>query len=292
MSDQLTAHVNLVANVQANASLVYASNNFTSKAVSSSATLKPGQWADVQSPFSNFTQSEFSIATGFTLAIAVPPGHKNATIQVGSTSLNETGGSVYTLSNYIPMSSAGFLQNSFSPGTTMILSDAKGDMVGAYPENNAKSAETIVPLHAFTSSRNQNFTRIFFVGGKNQPVTLELIQEPDWVPVGITWTTNQSLSSEGVQAGFRGLVWKETFTNNWNIQGKSLSGVASSLPYLYAGPAMVYVPLNGLSFTNISISYQNILYGPVLPLISSLFLLPLLVFRKRIYQLGTARPLS
>jgi hypothetical protein len=278
--------------VAANASLGYTSNNFTSKAVSSNATLKPGQWIDLQSYYSNFTQSEFSIATGFNLAITVPPGHQNAIIQLGSASLNEPGGSVYTLSNYIPVSSSGFLQNSFSPNTTIVLSDAKGDMIGAYPEKNAKSAETILALHAFTSSRNQNFTRIFAVGGNNQPVTLELIQQPNWVPVGITWTTNQNLNSEDVKAGFRGLVWKETFTDNWNIQGKSLSGDASSLPYLFAGPGMVYVPLNGSSFANINISYQNILYGPILPFISSLFLLPMLVFMRRFYQIGTAGTLA
>ncbi len=290
VSDQLIAKVNVATNVQANASLVFTSNNFTSKALASNVTLSPGHWAYVQAPYVNFTQSEFSIATGFTLEITVPPGHQNATIQLGSASLYEPGHSVYTTSNGIPVSTPGFLQTSFIPSVTIILSDAKGDMVGAYPEN--KSAEAIVPLRAFASSHDQNFTRILSIGGDNQPVTLDLIQHPSWVPVGITWTTNQNLGAGDIQAGFHGLVWKETFTNEWNIQGKSLSGAASSLPYLFAGPGMVYVPLNGSSFANISISYQNILSGLVLPLVSSLFLLPLLIFRRRLYQLGTVRIFS
>jgi hypothetical protein len=131
-----------------------------------------------------------------------------------------------------------------------------------------------------------------FVGGNAPPVALALFQQSNWIPVETNWTTNQNLNSQNIQAGFRGLVWKETFTNYWAIQGNVLSGKSMSLPYFFAGPGMIYVPLNSTSSISVSISYQNIIYSLVLPLASSLFLLPLVLFRRRIYQLGTIRTLS
>jgi len=292
ISDQLIAHINIASNVQANAGLVFTSNNFTSNDVTSNASLIPGQWADLRVPYTNFTKSEFTLATGFILAITVPPGHQSATVQLGSANLTEAGYSVYAPSNNVSVSACGLLQGSFSPGVTIILTAQNGDMVGAYPGKNTQATETIIPLHAFTSSRNQSFTRVLFVGGNAPPLALALFKQSNWIPVETKWTTNQNLSSQMIQAGFRGLVWKETFTSYWAIQGNNLSGKSTSLPYFFAGPGMIYVPLNSSSSINVSISYQNIIYSLVLPLASSLFLLPLVLFRRRIYQLGIIRTLS
>jgi len=292
ISDQLIAGINIAANVQANVGFVFTSNNFTSNAVTSNANLVPGQWADLRVPYTNFTRSEFALATGFVLAITVPPGHQSATVQLGSANLTEAGYTIYAPSNKISVSASGLLEGSFSPGVTIILTAQNGDMIGAYPGKNTQATETIIPLHAFTSSRNQSFTRVLSVGGNAQPVALALFQQSNWIPVEMKWTTNQNLSDQGIQAGFRGLVWKETFTSYWAIQGNSLSGKSTSLPYFLAGPGMIYVPLNSSASINLSISYQNIIYSLVLPLASSLFLLPLVLFRRKIYRLGTIRTLS
>jgi hypothetical protein len=292
LSDKLITNISLDSNAQANVGLAFTSNNFTSTAVASNITLTSGQTADFHVPYTNFTQSEFSLATGLVLSITVPPGQQNAIVHLTGASLNEADYSIYTPSQSISMSTAGLLQGLFSPGGTIILSDEKGDMVGAYPSKNIQSGETIIPLRAFTSRSNQGFTRILSVGGTTQPIVVDLIQQSSWIPVGIRWTTKQTLKSQNVSAGFRGLVWKETFTSDWSIQGNNLSGTATSLPYFFAGPGMVYIPLNGFSFANVSISYQNILYSLILPLASTLFLVPLLLFRKRVYQFGTIRTLS
>ncbi|HVH16352.1 MAG TPA: hypothetical protein VNA15_11640, partial [Candidatus Angelobacter sp.] len=292
ISDQLVAHIRIVSDVEASVGFVFTSNNFTSDAVASTVALKPGQWADLQVPYTNFTQSEFSRATGFALSMTVPPGHQSAIIQMGGASLAEPSYTAYTRSSDASVSTAGFLQGSFDPGTTIILSSENGNLVGAFPGKNIRSVETMIPLRAFTSNHNQSFTQILSVRGNTQAITLNLIQQSSWIPVGIKWATNEKLNSEGVQAGFRGLVWKETFTGNWNIQGNSLSGSSISLSYFFAGPGMIYVPLNSSSFTNISISYQNIFYSLVLPIASTLFLLPLLFFRRRICVVGTIRTFS
>ena len=292
VSDKLIANIIVDSNVKANVGLAFTSNNFTSTAVASNVTLTSGRRADFHVSYTNFTQSEFSLATGFVISITVPPGQQNAIIHLSGASLTEADYSIYTLSSSISMSTAGLLHGSFSTGETIILSDEKGDMVGAYPSKNIQPGETIIPLRAFTSRSNQGFTRIFSVGGNTQPIVVDLIQESSWIPVGIRWTTNQNLKSQNVPAGFRGLVWKETFTSDWNIQGNTPSGTATSLPYFFAGPGMVYIPLNGSSFANVSVSYQNIFYSLVLPLASTLFLVPLLLFRKRVYEFGTIRTLS
>ena len=100
--------------MQSKVGLVFTSSNFTNNFVATNTYVAPNKWVDVAVPFTNFTtwnfpQSKFATATEFILALTIPPGHTNVSVQLSSASLSEPGYRVYQLRTAVPLSSTGFL---------------------------------------------------------------------------------------------------------------------------------------------------------------------------------------
>lgn len=295
LSDQLITQVQIESNVNSTVGLVYTSSNFTSNSVEADHQLNPDQLTNLQVPFANFTrwmnpQPKFAIATGLNLSITVPPGHRQAKIQLTGASISEPSYTLYRAKNPVSLSAAGFLQELQTSSTSTILSDNTGGLRGSFMEGPANLLGDIIPLATFNSTTMQGFTEVFVIGGTaNGQVSLGSIPEVDWTRIGNTWTTNQNLDIQSVPGGFRGIVWKETFTNNWNILATDSSNSTTSLPYFYAGPGLVYIPLKGISFYRMNISYQEVLYSVITPALGASTLIPLMVFRRRIPAIGRIR---
>ena len=295
LSDQLITQVQIESNVNSTVGLVYTSSNFTSNSVEADHQLNPDQLTNLQVPFANFTrwtnpQPKFALATGFNLSITVPPGHRQAKIQLTGASISEPTYILYRAKSPVSLSAAGFLQEFQTSSTSTILSDNTGGLRGSFMEGPANLLGDIIPLATFNSTTMQGFTEVFVIGGTaNGQVSLGSIPEADWTRIGNTWTTNQNLDIQSVPAGFRGIVWKETFTNNWNILATDSSNSTTSLPYFYAGPGLVYIPLKGISFYRMNISSQEVLYSVIIPITAASTLVPLIVFRRRIPAIGRIR---
>ena len=295
LSDPLITQVQIESNVNSTVGLVYTSSNFTSNSVEADHQLNPDQLTHLQVPFANFTrwmnpQPKFAIATGFNLSITVPPGHRQAKIQLTGASISEPSYTLYRAKNLVSLSAAGFLQEPRTSDTSTILSDNTGGLRGSLMKGPANLLGDLIPLAAFNSTTSQSFTEVFVIGGgANGPVSLGSIPEANWTRIGSTWTTNQNLDAQNVPAGFRGIVWKETFTNSWNILATDSSNSTTSLPYFYAGPGLVFIPLKGIQFYRVNISYQEVLYSVIIPVLAASTLIPLIVFRRRIPTIGRIR---
>ncbi len=290
--DQLEPHLQLEADVRSNIGLVFTSSNFTDNFVAFNEKVNPSQLVDLRVPFTNFTtwnypQSKFATATGLTLAVTVPPGNPNATVRLTYASLSERSYTFYETAS-VSLSAAGFLQAPTAQG--LVLSDETGSLAGSTHAISQESTTMIIPLAAFSSSTNGNFTRVILVGGSQaEPVSLALFTEAPWTSLRNEWTTNQNLSIQAVPGGYSGLVWKETYSSSWNIVGTDQAGNKLSLSYFLAGPGLVYVPLRGKVLADMSISYQDIVYNFFLPALSALTVIPLVLFRRKIYLMGTTK---
>src|SRR5262249_545092 len=137
----------------------------------------------------------------------------------------------------------------------IILSDETGGMIGMLSEPTARINQTIAPLAAFTLQSKYPFNRISFV----QPSSLEggeltIFPQPIWSEVYNRWDSNQNLKVELSNKVFRGLVWKETFSHNWNVLGTDGTGRVVPLQYLMAGPGLAFVPLSGNVLVSVEMS--------------------------------------
>ena len=289
LGDGLGAQIGLKTDVQSKVGLVFTSSNFTNNFVAMNTYAAPNEWVDLAVPFSNFTtwnfpQSKFATATEFILALTIPPGHTNVSVQLSSASLSEPGYRVYQLRTAVPLSSTGFLGQ--VSGAELLLSDVTGDRDGVYAPAGNRVPST-VPLADFTSQANDTFTRVLSIGaGSNQASTVTLLTGSNQTSVGGVWATNEDLHTQAVQGNYRGLVWKETFTSNWNILGIDRTGNGLSLPYFLAGPGMIYIPLNGRLLASLDMSYSDVVYGVALPAFSASCLIPLIILRRKLYRSG------
>jgi len=291
LSDQVIARLSLESSAKIQAGLEFTSSNSTSNFVESLNELNEGHLNELQAPFTNFTlwknpQSKFALATGFTLSILVPPGAPQVTIQLVGASLTAPSHVTYHVPGEVSLSAAGFLQQQ-TLGALIILSDDAGNLIGSYKMQDPEYSTSIIPLRAFTSTANQSVTRIFSIGATNaEPSSITLAVESGWTPLRGKWTTNQNLAVQTVPSGFRGIVWKETFSSYWDIQGSILGTSSLPLSYFLAGPGMVYVPINGNFLTTLAISYQDSAFVVVVAILGASALIPLAFLRRRIYKIG------
>jgi hypothetical protein len=291
LANQLVTNVAAESNVTNLMSFEFTSNNFTSNYVESRHPLNQSSWTNFAVPFANFTlwanpNTKFARASGFNITFTIPPGHASASIQIGATSIMEPGYNLYRAPVSASISGAAFLQLSNAVAGSLILSDASGGMIGSFEKGNNQASASVIPLDSFNSTMDQAFTEALIIGGTiSETVTLGMVPEAAWTPLESTWVTNQNSAIQTVPGGFQGIVWKETFTNNWQIQSAN-SSATSALPYFYAGPGMVYIPIGGAAIGRIDISYQDIVYGIAIPSAAAAALIPLIIFRRRIYRLG------
>src|SRR5207244_8946503 len=121
-------------------------------------------------------QPKFAIATGLNLLITVPPGHRQAKIQMTGASISEPSYTLYRAKNPVSLSTAGFLQEPRTSDTSTILSDNTGGLRGSLMKGPANLLGDIIPLAAFNSTTSHSFTAVFVIrGGANGPVRLRAI---------------------------------------------------------------------------------------------------------------------
>ena len=292
LSDQLTASIVVYSDVTSHVGLEFTSDNFTSNFVESNHEFNQSQWTSLKVPFTNFTQwanpqSKFAVANGFTLSMTIPAGPKTASILLTPASIFEPSYKKYKTPLVLSLADAGFLQAPEVPGSTTILSNEAGGMIGTYQRGNGVSTD-ILSLGAFDSTAEENLTEAFVFGGDwGSAAIWGSASIAPWTSLESNWVTNENLVIQSVPRGFESLVWKETFTNNWNILATGSSTTAIPLSYFYAGPGVVYIPTDGRLPNRITISYREIMFSVVIPSLSAGSLAPLIVFRRRIYQLGT-----
>jgi hypothetical protein len=275
----------------------FLSSNFTSTYVSHSDELAGGQWTSLQIPFANYTTvydstHRFFMADRFSIAVNVPAGHATTTLQLANVSLAHPAFQTYTLPTQVSLATNSFFEGipTLAQNSTIVLTDPTGDLTGSY-DTRGSPYSVITPLAEFSSEANQGFTQIIIQGqASSTPITLVTPQQSPWVPVESKWQTKQDMTIPTLPVGFRGIVWKETYTSAWSVQGTSKNGQASPQAYYLAGPGLVYIPLHG-PLNEINISYHP--FSPTEILIFVILaasIIPLIVFRKKIYAIGAGIP--
>jgi len=273
-----------------NATIFFSNGNFTGTYLSAHANLKTGQNNSLQFPFDNFTwnnlQSEFALATGLNETFTIPAGTSTARYTLSTVSVSQPQQTFYQLSTPLSITADGYFQQ-HDASTGCILTNETGALIGEERSIN-NDPSTVIPLASFTSSSNRTFDRIITntLSTARGSSTLTVFFSPNALPIGNSWITNERLTTQAIPAGFSGLVWKETFTNNWNLEGVDQAGNGLSLPYYLAGPGMIYSPLEGRGLKVVNPSYSDTIITIVLPVLSGLSTIPVIVFRRRISQAG------
>ncbi len=216
--------------------------------VASDEKVRSGTAIQFQVPYSELkkwgnSSDMFGLSRDLGFAINLPPSQPNAVVQISNISLVSPSYSISDLPTTIAPSYDGILQY---------------DTLGAYGVGllNKYNASTILlnlsgstqtsttTLASFSGGENHaKYDKIIIVGavGQTTPLVVLFAQSPASL-VHQTWTNNENMVASSVPQGFRGLVWKETYNSQWRFEGGS-SGTTSSLPYYYAGPGMIYLPV-------------------------------------------------
>src|SRR5437667_10135228 len=96
-------------------------------------------------------QPKFAIATGLNLSITVPPGHRQAKIQLTGASSSEPSYTLYRAKNPVSLSAAGFLQELQTPSTSTTLSDNTDGLRGSFMQGPANLLRAVIPLATVNS---------------------------------------------------------------------------------------------------------------------------------------------
>jgi len=275
----------------------FLSDNHTSNYLAYTRDVEPGNWASFQDSISNYTSfsdpaNRFLMANSFNLTLDIPPGHPTATFQLADLSISTPSFNVYELPAPLSLAIDGFFVDVPSPSgnSRLVLSNLVGDLAGNYDLKEGSKFSTILPLAEFASESGHSFTEVITSGPtSNASISLETVQQSAWAPVTSDWRNPQNLDIQKSPPGFRGILWKETYTPAWSIKG--VEGEASEIPFAYyfSGPGLVYIPIGSQS-VSLRVSYVSLTIAEMSVMVLGVCsLIPLVIFRKRIYEVGSRK---
>jgi hypothetical protein len=253
-----------------------------------------GNSVEFQLPYSEFkkwgdSNQMFGVARDLTFAINLPSNEPSVVVRLTNVSVASQ---AYTISDFpkaISLSDDGVLSYNTlgATGVGMLNKYNASTVILNLSGSTQKSIMTIASLSGGES--NAQYDKIIIVGASGQPAPmLVLFTQSPWSPVHETWSNNENMISSSVPQGFRGVVWKETYSSQWRFEFVSGGGV-SPLLYYYAGPGMIYVPLaNGTgelvaSFMSTTLTSVAVLSASVATIAS------LVVLRNKLPRLGLRR---
>lgn len=158
------------------------------------------------------------------------------------------------------------------------LNLAVGTVNGSYSQikytlNN--STTTITPLTS-ASGRISSFNEIHSAKDLGETIDLISYVRQEYVPLDLKWLGSATANITGVEAGFKGIVWKESFTTRWKYTFMNGTG-ATGLQGIYAGPGLVYIPTTPTGSGSIIIGYEVIDYLILGSLVSTLIVATLII---------------
>lgn len=275
----------------------FLSDNHMSNYLAYTREVEPGNWASFQDSISNYTSfsdpaNRFLMANSLNLTLNIPPGHPSVTFQLADLSISTPSFNVYELPAPLSLAIDGFFVGVPSPSgnSSLVLSNFLGDLAGNYDLREGSQFSTIIPLAEFASESGHSFTEVITSGlASNDSISLETIQQGAWAPLTSDWRNPQNLDIQNSPPGFRGILWKETYTPAWSIQ--AVEGEAGNIPlaYYFSGPGLVYIP-TGSQSVSLRVSYVPLTIPEMSVIILGVgSLIPLVIFRKRIYKIGSTK---
>ena len=218
-----------------------------------------GNPVQIHIPYSMFNEwanrtTLFGITGGLTLAVNLPPGYANATVRLANVSLSSPAYTVFTLPKPISPASDGILIH--DPGITgvgLLNGSNASTTILNIPSNMAQTITTIGSFSGGTAS--EQYDRIITFGGDGRTgPTVALFSQPASMPVHEEWQTEQNMIATSIPQGYRGLVWKETYSQLWRFDPQSGPNIGP-LTYFYAGPGMIYIPSS--DYTSVRASFMS-----------------------------------
>jgi hypothetical protein len=251
-----------------------------------------GGWASLHVPLSSFSKwgelnSTFGLAREVILAVNIPPGPSNVTVQFSNVTVTYPSYSNFTLQTPVQISSSSVLDLSGNGSAEIILSNESGDSSAAW---SIQPGCWVTPLASFAGgSPGEQFDHILAIGDILSAPNITIFTQPPWEVVPSDWISDQVLDIPSVPEGFLGLVWKETYSTQWNI-ATTLNETTSLLKYNFAGPGMVYIPtvspvrgITTISFGSIT-NRDLATYG-----VAAVTLVTFAVVRDRVIQFGSSK---
>ncbi len=250
-----------------------------------------GDPVQFQIPFSQFykwgdSSRMFGTTQDLTFAINLPSGEPNVVVRFANVSVASPSYTVSTLARAISLSDNGILEYD-SPGATGVALMNRSNSSTAVFNLATYSRSSITTLASLSGGQaDELYDRILTVGENGQIAPIVgLLPESPWSPVHEEWTNNENMVAASIPQGFRGLVWKETYSPLWQFKSSS-PAPTSSLSFYYAGPGMIYIPTGnytgGIRASFMSIGFDSaILFSIPFVTVAALVLL-----RKRLQGFG------
>jgi hypothetical protein len=295
LSDQLMVDLSVKVSVTTLLKISFLSENPSLNYVSNEEVIPQGSWVKLRIPFTSFNTWQdptlpFDMSKSLLINATTSHSYSGDIIQLANVSITTPGYSTINLPNPITLASNGFLEYSSSvlTNTSFIFSNQNGS-ASASPEFTSDSGyPDIIPLREFTSGAHQIYTKVIVVSDSSSvSLTISLFQEPLWLPVQYRWLNNQNLEVLGVPKGFKGLIWKETYTDRWLLSQDRNGSQTQSPGYQLAGPGFIYISLKDLPLGTLHIIYEVYNQSDMVALgIAFSTIVALVSLRKGLYSLG------
>jgi hypothetical protein len=256
-----------------------------------------GSLAQIEIPSAEFKKwgnpnEMFGVARDLTFAVNLAPGEPGAVVRLSNVSVASP---AYTISDF---------PNAISPSADGILLHNTLGVNGVGMLNKYNASTTILNLSGSTQksiitiaslsggASNAQYDKIIIVGGIGQstPMVVLFTQSP-WSLVHEGWTSNENMVASSMPQGFRGVVWKETYSSQWRFESMS-NDVKGPLAYYYAGPGMIYIPMTNET-RGIAASFASLSFSSIAAVsISTVTIAALVVLRNRLPRLGLRKQSS
>ncbi|HVH14644.1 MAG TPA: hypothetical protein VNA15_02855, partial [Candidatus Angelobacter sp.] len=291
LSDNLTVSFSIQTTADIRLGVSFPSpSTCCSNFVGTDTSLTPGRDYQLQIPYSRLQEwsnssAMFGLAQDLTLAVNVPSGESGVAVRLANVSIARPAYTVSTLPKALSLTDDGVVEYNTAMTGVGLFNGLNAST--AILNLSGSAATSIITLASISGGQtSQQYDRIITVGG-NGPIApvVALFSELHWSPVHEDWRTNQNMVAPSIPHGFRGLLWKETYSQLWNFEPES-GAFASPLAYYYAGPGMIYIP------TPVYVGGVKASFLSINPLSLTLFSVPIVtiaalaLFRKRILAFG------
>jgi hypothetical protein len=228
----------------------------------------------------------FGFTQDLLFAVNLAPGNPAVTLRISGVSISAPGYTIFTLPKAITPAESGILtHDSGASGIGLLNGSNASTTILTLSSNKPQSITTIASLSG--GMAGEEYDKIITVGKSGQmPPMVTLFSQPSSSPVHEDWTNNQNMIATSIPPGYRGLVWKENYSNLWSFNSDQSSN-GGPFAYYYAGPGMIYIPMS--NYTSIRASFNSLtvesigLYSAPFATIGALVILRnrLLTFRRK-----------
>lgn len=197
----------------------------------------------------------FGFTRDLVLAVNLAPGNPKVTVRISNASISSPEYTIFTLPEPITPAESGILTHDSDTNGIGLLNGSNGSTtILTLSSNKPQSVTTIASLSG--GMAGEEYDKIITVGKSGQmPPMITLFAQPSSSLVHEDWANNQNMIASSIPLGYRGLVWKETYSNLWRF-GTRANSRAGPLTFYDAGPGMIYIPLS--NYTNITASYNSL----------------------------------